>query len=185
MLLALLAPKDLFPVCCLLCLLPKTYFQYAVGFACSQRLISSMLLALLAPKDLLPVCCLLWLLPKTYFQYAVYFDCSQRLICSMLLALLALKDLFPICCLLWLLPKTYLAYQSTCGALLIRYVRVYSADDKELPDREIKNVLQLYMYTYTIYFLHKTGQIFHWFHIQCNIILNIQQYPNDMIHVHV
>jgi hypothetical protein len=38
-----------FPVCCLLCLLPKIYFQYAVGFACSQRLISSMLLALLAP----------------------------------------------------------------------------------------------------------------------------------------
>jgi hypothetical protein len=31
MLLALLAPKDLFPVCCLLCLLLKTYFQYAVG----------------------------------------------------------------------------------------------------------------------------------------------------------
>jgi hypothetical protein len=29
----------------------KTYFQYAVGFACSQRLISSMLLAFLAPKD--------------------------------------------------------------------------------------------------------------------------------------
>jgi hypothetical protein len=31
MLLALLAPKDLFPVCCLLCLLPKTYLQYAVA----------------------------------------------------------------------------------------------------------------------------------------------------------
>jgi hypothetical protein len=52
MLLALFAPKDLFPVCCLLCLLSKTYFQYAVYFACSQRLISGMLLALLAPKDL-------------------------------------------------------------------------------------------------------------------------------------
>jgi hypothetical protein len=51
MLLALLVPKDLFPVCCLLCLLPKTYLQYAVGFACSQRLISSMLFPLLAPKD--------------------------------------------------------------------------------------------------------------------------------------
>jgi hypothetical protein len=50
MLFTLLAPKDLFPVCCLLCLLSKTYFQYAVYFACSQRLISSMLLALLAPK---------------------------------------------------------------------------------------------------------------------------------------
>jgi hypothetical protein len=37
MLLTLLAPKDLFPVCCLLCLLPKTYLQYAVGFASSQR----------------------------------------------------------------------------------------------------------------------------------------------------
>jgi hypothetical protein len=47
MLFTLLAPKDLFPVCCWLCLLPKTYFQYAVYFACSQRLISSMLLALL------------------------------------------------------------------------------------------------------------------------------------------
>jgi hypothetical protein len=46
-LLALLAFKDLFPVCCWLCLLPETYFQYAVYFACSQRLISSMLLALL------------------------------------------------------------------------------------------------------------------------------------------
>jgi hypothetical protein len=52
MLLALLALKDLFPVCCWLCLLTKTYFQYTVGFACSQRLISSMLFTLLAPKDL-------------------------------------------------------------------------------------------------------------------------------------
>jgi hypothetical protein len=42
MLFTLLAPKDLFSVCCWLCLLTKTYFQYAVGFACSQRLISSM-----------------------------------------------------------------------------------------------------------------------------------------------
>jgi hypothetical protein len=84
MLLALLAPRDLFPVCCLLFLLLKTYFQYAVGFACSQRLISSMLLALLALKDLFPVCSLLCLLPKTYFQYAVGFACSQRLISSML-----------------------------------------------------------------------------------------------------
>jgi hypothetical protein len=92
MLFALLAPKDLFPVCCWLCLLPKTYFQYAVGFACSQRLISSMLLTLLAPKDLFPVCCWLCLLPKTYFQYAVDFACSQRLISSMLLALLAPKQ---------------------------------------------------------------------------------------------
>jgi hypothetical protein len=33
MLFTLLAPKDLFPVCCWLCLLPKTYFQYAVGLA--------------------------------------------------------------------------------------------------------------------------------------------------------
>jgi hypothetical protein len=71
MLFTLLAPKDLFPVCCWLCLLPETYFQYAVYFACSQRLICSMLLALLALKDLFPVCCLLCLLPKTYFQYAV------------------------------------------------------------------------------------------------------------------
>jgi hypothetical protein len=78
MLLALLAPKDLFPVCCLLCLLSKTYFQYAVYFACSQRLISSMLLTLLAPKDLFPVCFFLCLLPKTYLQYAVYFACSQQ-----------------------------------------------------------------------------------------------------------
>jgi hypothetical protein len=68
MLLALLAPKVLFPVCCFLCLLPKTYLQYAVGFACSQRLISSMLFTLLAPKDLIPVCCLLCLLPMTYLQ---------------------------------------------------------------------------------------------------------------------
>jgi hypothetical protein len=43
MMFTLLAPKDLFPVCCLLCLLPKTYFQYAVYYACSQRLISGML----------------------------------------------------------------------------------------------------------------------------------------------
>jgi hypothetical protein len=47
----LLAPNDLFPVCCCLCLLPKTYFQYAVYFACSQRLISSMLLALLSKQS--------------------------------------------------------------------------------------------------------------------------------------
>jgi hypothetical protein len=56
----------------------KTYFQYAVYFACSQRLISSMLLALLAPKDLFPVCCLLCLLPKTYFQYAVDFYTGNK-----------------------------------------------------------------------------------------------------------
>jgi hypothetical protein len=66
----------------------KTYLQYAVGFACSQRLISSMLFTLLAPKDLFPICCWLCLPPKTYFQYAVYFACSQRLISSMLLTLL-------------------------------------------------------------------------------------------------
>jgi hypothetical protein len=30
-------------------------FQYAVGFACSQRRISSLLFTLLAPKDLFPV----------------------------------------------------------------------------------------------------------------------------------
>jgi hypothetical protein len=80
MLFTLLAPKDLFPVCCWLCLLSKTYFQYVVYFACFQRLNSSMMFTLLAPKDLFPVCCWLSLLPKTYFQYAVGFACSQRLI---------------------------------------------------------------------------------------------------------
>jgi hypothetical protein len=37
MLLALLALKDLFPVCCLLCLLPKTYFQYDFGSKQSKQ----------------------------------------------------------------------------------------------------------------------------------------------------
>jgi hypothetical protein len=37
MLFTLLAPKDLFPVCCWLYLLSKTYFQYAVGFVGSKQ----------------------------------------------------------------------------------------------------------------------------------------------------
>jgi hypothetical protein len=104
MLLALLAPKDLFPVCCLLCLLLKTYFQYAVGFAQhtgNKSLGASKVNSILELS--------LWeqANPKTYLQYAVGFACSQRLISSMLFTLLAPKDLFPVCCWLCLLPETY------------------------------------------------------------------------------
>jgi hypothetical protein len=122
MLLALLAPKDLFPVCCWLCLLPKTYSQYAVYFACSQRLISSRASKV---NSILEIS--LWEQAKPTAYWKQVFGSKQSkqhtgikslgaskvnsiLEISLLLALLALKDLFPVCCWLCLLPETYFQY---------------------------------------------------------------------------